>query len=141
MTNNLKRSYYLNLFLSIKVAKDKRGINIAKPVLLLSILKGIETKSIIDNKIYFDEKLISCYRAIFTQYKKTITPPEYPYYYLNSESFYTIVGATNRKTPSAKFLREQVQYSTLDDMLWKLLQDSEIRQEYSEAIITHFLNK
>lgn len=141
MINNLRRTYYLNLFLSINVAKNKNGINIAKPVLLLSILKGIEGNTITENKIYFNKELISCYRHIYSQYRTTVTPPEYPYYYLNSESFYTIVGSTNRKTPSAKFLREEVQYSMLDGMLWQLLQNSDVRQEFSEAIITHFLNK
>ena len=60
MINNLRRTYYLNLFLSINVAKNKNGINIAKPVLLLSILKGIEGNTITENKIYFNKELISC---------------------------------------------------------------------------------
>lgn len=141
MINNLQLTYYLNLFLSINVAKNKNGINIAKPVMLLSILNGIEDNTITENKIYFNKELVSNYRHIFSQHRKTITPPEYPYYYLNSESFYTIVGSTNRKTPSAKFIREEVQYSMLDDMLWQLLQNREVRQKFSEAIITHFLSK
>lgn len=141
MINNLQLTYYLNLFLSINVAKNKNGINIAKPVMLLSILNGIEDNTITENKIYFNKELVSNYRHVFSQYRKTITPPEYPYYYLNSESFYTIVGSTNRKTPSAKFIREEVQYSMLDDMLWQLLQNREVRQKFSEAIITHFLSK
>lgn len=141
MINNLQLTYYLNLFLSINIAKNKNGINIAKPVMLLSILNGIEDNTITENKIYFNKELVSNYRHIFSQYRKTITPPEYPYYYLNSESFYTIVGSTNRKTPSAKFIREEVQYSMLDDMLWQLLQNREVRQKFSEAIITHFLSK
>ena len=66
MINNLRRTYYLNLFLSINVAKNKNGINIAKPVLLLSILKGIEGNTITENKIYFNKELISCYRHIST---------------------------------------------------------------------------
>lgn len=141
MINNLQLTYYLNLFLSINVAKNKNGINIAKPVMLLSILNGIEDNTITENKIYFNKELVSNYRHFFSQYRKTITPPEYPYYYLNSESFYTIVGSTNRKTPSAKFIREEVQYSMLDDMLWQLLQNREVRQKFSETIITHFLSK
>lgn len=141
MNNYLQRTYYLNLFLSMNVVRNKNGINIAKPIMLLTILNGIENNTIVDNKIYFDKSLISCYCYLFSQYRTTITPPEYPYYYLNSESFYTIVGSTSRKTPSAKFLRDEVQYSMLDDMLWRLLQDASIRQEFSEAIETHFLNK
>ena len=43
------------------------------------------------------------------------------------------------QSPSGKFLTENVDYAYLDDTLWELLQDKDIREEYKEAIITHYL--
>lgn len=43
------------------------------------------------------------------------------------------------ESPSGKFLAENVDYAYLDDTLWELLQDKSVREEYKEAIITHFL--
>lgn len=142
MISQLHISYYKNLLLSVKVAKTKEQINIAKPIMLLSIIDGIRNNVIINNYIKFDNKLIGIYKELYVTYKRNkITPPEYPYYYLNSEDFYKIIGNVSKKTPSAKFLREQVEYAQLDETLWELLQNESIREEYTEAIIQHFLKR
>jgi putative restriction endonuclease len=64
---------------------------------------------------------------------------------LNAEEFYHIkwnagvVPSRQAQSPSGKFLTENVDYAYLDDTLWELLQDKEIREEFKEAIITHYL--
>lgn len=64
---------------------------------------------------------------------------------MNAEEFYHIkwnagvVPPRQAQSPSGKFLTENVDYAYLDDTLWELLQDKEIREEYKEAIITHYL--
>lgn len=68
-----------------------------------------------------------------------MTSPIYPYYYLKGEEFYYLIGSHYPKTPSAKFLRENVEYASLDDDLWQLLQDEGARNEIKEAIISYFI--
>ncbi|MBR6418600.1 MAG: hypothetical protein IKS36_07280, partial [Bacteroidales bacterium] len=115
-------------------------VNIAKPIMMLSIIRGIENGSIKANRILYSESLITSYNKLFTSYSdNAITPSEYPFYYLGSEDFYYIKGKKAQTTPSAKFLRENVEYACLDDDLWELLQEPETRKELKEAIIRHFL--
>lgn len=138
--SNLKIAYYKNLLLSMKVATFKGTPVIAKPVLMLTILKMIEDGTLLGNKILFTNELCEIYCSIFRIYSsERITPAVYPYYYLNSEEFYYVKGNTNKKTPSANFVREQVEFAALDDELWDLLQDPAVRNDYREAIINKFL--
>lgn len=141
MRQGLKISYYKNLLLSMNVARYHGQVNIAKPIMILSIIHGIENGNIKANRIQYSESLITAYNKLFEQYSSSpITSSVYPYYYLGSEDFYFIKGNKARTTPSAKFLRENVEYACLDDELWELLQDPETRNEFRDAIIRHFIN-
>ena len=68
-----------------------------------------------------------------------------PFFHSKSEQYYTIKWksgvAINKAshTPSAKYLRENVEFAALDDELWNLLQDAEIRNELRESIVNRFL--
>ena len=140
MGQGLKISYYKYLLLSMNVARYHGQINIAKPIMILSILQGIEDGSIKANRILYSESLINSYNTLFKKYSKTaITSSVYPYYYLGSEDFYFIKGRKAQTTPSAKFIRENVEYACLDDDLWDLLQESETRNELKDAIIDYFI--
>jgi len=133
-------SYYKNLLLSMNVARFHGQINIAKPVMVLAIIQCIEDGHIRANRIFYSESLIKSYNELFRQYSdSTITSSVYPFYYLWSEDFYFIKGKKARITPSAKFLRENVEYASLDDDLWELLQDPKTRNELRDAIILHFI--
>lgn len=141
MRQGLKKSYYKSLLLSMNVAKAHGRVNIAKPIMMLAIIHGIEDGSIGANRILYSESLISNYSILFKKYSNSaVTSSVYPYYYLGSEDFYFIKGKKTRTTPSAKFLRENVEYACLDDELWELLQDQETRNELKDAIIRHFIN-
>ena len=140
MGQGLKISYYKNLLLSVNVAKNHGQVNIAKPILMLAIIRGIEEGSIKANRILYTESLITTYNELFAYYGNgPITSSVYPYYYMGSEDFYFIKGKKARTTPSAKFLRENVEYACLDDDLWELLQNAETRNELRDAIIAHFI--
>jgi len=140
MNQGLKILYYKNQLLSMKVAKSYGRANIAKPIMFLAIICGIEDGNIKTNYIQYSESLIATYNKLFGQYSNSpVTSPVYPYYYLGSEDFYFIKGKKAQTTPSAKFLRENVEYACLDEDLWELLQDSETRNELRDAIIQHFI--
>lgn len=138
--SRLQVLYYKNLFLSLKTFKSKGNISVAKPILLMAIIKLIEDRKIMGNKIIYNDDLINCYNNIYkTIYKEVITSSVYPFYHLKGELFYTIKGDTSRKTPSGKFLREKIEYASLDDDLWEMLQNNLIREEFKEAIIAKYL--
>lgn len=140
MASKLKLTYYKSLLSSMHVARIHGEIIIAKPIMMLTIFKLIEDGLLIGNKIIFSKELADTYKEIYTQYRQgSITPPVYPYYYLNSEDFYYIKGETGRRTPSVKFLREKVEFAALDEELWDMLQDAEIRNELRESIVNRFL--
>ena len=70
---------------------------------------------------------------------KVITNPEYPFYYLRNDGVYNIKGRTDKRTPSAKYLRDHCEYAYFDDALWELLQDPVSREELRNTIINHYL--
>lgn len=124
----------------MKVARAHGQINIAKPIMMLAIIQCIENGSIKANRILYSESLIATYNELFRHYcKGYITSSVYPFYYLGSEDFYFIKGQKAQTTPSAKFIRENIEYACLDDDLWELLKDPEIKSELTNAIIQHFI--
>ena len=140
MYSRLKIEYYKNLLRTMRVSRVNGKNNYAKPILMLSILQGINNGSIIDNRIVLTESLINTYEAFFKEYcQQSITSPIYPFYYLKGDGFYHLVGGYSRKNPSAKYLRENVEYAKLYDDLWQLLQNEEARNEIKETIINYFI--
>lgn len=133
---NLSIVYYESLFYGMNVSKIGNVSNIAKPVLLLAILELIEKKYISENKIYYTIELKEEYNHIYREYKKDsiVTPVYYPYYYLKKESFYILNGQINRKTPSDRYIIENIQYAQFDDDLWILLQVKENREKIKTII-------
>lgn len=124
----------------MNVARANGQINIAKPIMILAVIQCIENGSILANRILYSEPLITTYNELFSHYRKgNITSSVYPFYYLGSEEFYFIKGKKASTTPSAKFLRENVEYACLDDDLWELLQNPEARNELKNAVIWHFI--
>ena len=114
----------------------------AKPIFLLFILDQIEKRTIKDNHIYFSSLTYNKTYALFThQYTDKPTPLQYPFYHLQNEAFWHIVWKEKEikiDTPSAKFIRDNIDYAYLDNALWDLLQDAENRRYFREAIVNHF---
>ena len=61
MGQGLKISYYKNLLLSMNVARSHGQVNIAKPIMMLAIISGIEDGSIKANRIQYSDSLITKY--------------------------------------------------------------------------------
>ena len=145
---SLKVSYYRSVLLEIHRGNGHGVMSNAKPYLLLTIFKLIEEGEIIGNRIQFDNsKLTDIYNSIarFYEPERAVTPLSKPFFHLNREPFYYLKWKSETNipkqatTPSAKFLRENVEYAWLDEELWELLQDSETRNELRDAIIQHFI--
>ena len=144
---SLKASYYTNLILSTNRGYNKGIASNAKPMYLLAVMRGIEEGVLIGNKIIYDDTISNIYLEVCQEHEPWRCPAKFykPYFHMKSEPYYYIkwkngISMTNAmQTPSAKFLRENVEYACLDDDLWELLQDKDTRNELREAIIQHFI--
>ena len=129
--NSFDINLYNDLILSIKRGNSIAGRSAAKPLFILSILECIALEYLGENKIMFnDNNLKDIYNAFARYYNETSLTwrkenrPPY-----------------NGKTPSEKYLKENLLYAKLDDELWELLQDAESREYIRKNIITRFLTK
>ena len=138
--SKLSRILYHNMLISMNQSKVGGTPNKAKPLLMLSIIDCIEEKTVVDNKILFDI-VAQKYKTLLPQMKGTIAKENYPFYFLTSDSFYHLQwrnAPIKTKAPSAKFIRENIEYAFLDNALWDLLQEPDVRKEYRELIINHY---
>ena len=144
----LAKEYYKNTLLGLHRGNGRGVVSNAKPLFCISILDCIANIIVSENKfVLTNDAFVTTYNTLCDRYEpdKQRTPIYKPYFHLNSEPFYNLIWkkGTNipgfSTTPSAKFLRENVQYASLDKELWKLLQDAAVRNEFREAIVNHFL--
>lgn len=147
--NSFDINLYNDLILSIKRGNSIAGRSAAKPLFILSILECIALEYLGENKIMFnDNNLKDIYNAFARYYNETsLKPIILPYFHLSSSDFYHLIWRKenrppyNGKTPSEKYLKENLLYAKLDDELWELLQDAESREYIRKNIITRFLTK
>lgn len=146
---SLKTDYYRTVLLSIKRGQSKGVWSNAKPLYLLSIIQSIEDGLIIGNKFGYDAFLEHCYYEKCAYYEPQTKPALFfkPFYHSSAEAYYNIkwkggsLPEHSWHTPSAKYLKDNIEYAYLDPDLWELLQDPASREELKESVIHHFLKK
>ena len=142
MNHSLLRNFYHEQLVSLRQQSVHGETSIAKPMLILSIIDDIENNNLVSNKIFSEE--------IFPLYKKKCSSHGnghipffyYPFYFLTSDGFYHLKWKgepIKTNAPTGKLIRENVEYAYFDDALWNLLQNVSVREEYREAIISHYL--
>lgn len=129
----------------------------AKPLLLIAIIDAIDAGIITENKIYFDNKeLEHIYQKLFISCDMNydgpissnlkVTPYQMPFFHLNKEVYYHIMWKekvtppAQAKSPSRRYLRENVQYAYLDENLWKLLMVPDNRVIFRKSLVNKFIN-
>ena len=154
---NLIAETYKEIVLKTKRGNSRGIFSNAKPVFLLSIIDAIEDGFIVGNKIMYEN--IELQELYYSDYRKyqygegllyrpnaTITPYSLPFFHLNAEPYYHIkwkqgtVPPMQSKSPSSKYLCNNVDYSYLDEELWNLLQDSAFRSLLRNALINKYFN-
>ena len=142
-SNSLKLQYYRSALIMTKRGNSRGKVINAKPVLLIALFDQIEKGKIISNKIFFDSCIKECYEKYYSKFEPemNITPFYKPFFHLQTDGYWHIVwdNEPQLKSPTAKYLRENIKYATLDNSLWDLLQDVQSRNTLREAIINHFL--
>lgn len=134
----LSLNYYLTLLLSVKTQIVAGKKKVAKPILILAILKAISEKLLTKNEIKYTDELEDIYIGLFAKYGKVLSPMKYPFYHMQSDGFYHIKGNLPTKSPTPKQLKEKIEYAYLDDQLWNLLQQEENRLVIQKRIEQFF---
>ena len=119
-----------------------------KAVLLLSVIELAETGRLAQNRVPFDPVLTEHFgdywRAVAGD---QVGKPEYPYWYMKSEPFWTLVPfpdqaeaveAKGSKPVSQKWLREHVAYAELDDALFQAMHDADARDRMRGVLVAEY---
>lgn len=116
---------------------------IAKPILILSIIKGIKDGTYKVNRFDYDE-VNALYEPLFRKYfmegrQENLTPLCYPFYYLKTDKFWQLSwktnGCTKTEAPSASWIRRNVDHAYIDDELWLLLNNDAYADKLKEYIV------
>lgn len=138
--NSILLSLYNDAFSTIHCQVSKGVLNKAKPLLLMALMNLIEMGKAIQNRFLIAD-IKTAYEYSQKEYSAT-TPYQYPLYFLENEAFYHLKWKQSRiktHTPSAKLIRENVEYAYLDNVLWDLLQEQEMRDHFRAIIENHYL--
>lgn len=138
--NSILISLYTDAISSLHCQICRGRTNTAKPLMILAMINLIDKGDITDG-LFDIESMKNEYVKLQSHYSAT-TPYQYPLYFLENESFYHLKWNENRvftHTPSAKLIRENVKYAYLDNALWDLLQEQEMRDYFRKIIIEHYL--
>ncbi len=135
------------------IAKMRQGTNkdkariIAKPALILSIIKLIEDgKSV--NRFTYDE-IEPIYKNIFGAHfveskQLNLTPLHYPYYFLKTDKFWHLTwtnAEVKTESPSKAWIEKNTKFATIDPELWILLSHQTYRKKMTDFILEEKIQK
>jgi len=136
-----KLNLYKYQFRAIKMSTYKGSPSIAKPVFLLTIIEAIEDSVLKTNEISY-EIMLPLFKKKCQSIGDGYVPNfYYPYYHLSNEEFYNIKWKNQPNPtshPYAKYIKENISYTYLEDALWNLLQDKTAREELKQTILDFF---
>ena len=147
--NKMSFLYYSERIANINQAVIKGEVIVAKPVLLLALIDGIEKGVFGSNRFILNEWLEKWYVSLMIQYTKDSqfnvpSPISNPFWHLTSDGFWHLQlrkKLEGKKTPSIAWLKENVEFAYFDDDLWVLLQNREWRMKMRDFIIEHKLTR
>ena len=127
-------------------ASRNGGVINAKPIFVLALIEVIRRGVFLNNKVLFNDELKDVYQGLYAKYNPdlAVAPMYLPFYFLVGDGYWHIKWTTEPDYtyhPSAKMLKENAEYGYLDNALWDLLQDEEIRQFFETQIINYFLSE
>ena len=140
--------HYTKRIMSIRQAKIHGETIVAKPVLLVAIIDGIEANVFRNNQFVINDWLEGHYNMLMSQYAKESqfddkTRIEKPFWHLETDGFWHLNyhGERLRKshTPSRAWLIDNVEFAYFDEPLWILLQNKVWRMKLRDYIIEHKL--
>ena len=144
---NLCFAHYTKRIMSIRQAKIRGEVIVAKPVLLLAIIDGIDTDVFMGNFFPLNNWLEERYEMLMKQYMRNSQfdkPADIsnPFWHLQTDGFWHLQLAEKSQegiTPSRHWLKEKVTSVHFDNDLWVLLQNEVWRQKLRDYIVEHKL--
>ncbi len=118
---------------------------IAKPMLILSIIKGVGDGTFRNNRFDYDT-LNAIYEPLFRKYfvsgrQEHLTLLCYPFYFLQTDSFWHLSWksghALSTQSPSVAWLRRNVDYAFVDMEMWYLISDERFASRLKEYVINN----
>lgn len=141
-------SYYTKRIETIRQAKIHGETIIAKPVLMVAIIDGIEANVFRNNQFTINDWIEGRYKMLMQKYAKdsqldATTGIEKPFWHLETDGFWHLNYQGERQskghTPSKAWLKENVEFAYFDESLWILLQNKVWRSKLRDYIIEHKL--
>lgn len=140
-------AYYTERITSIRQAKIRCEVIVAKPVLMLALIDGLDSGVFTNNRFVLNEWLEERYLKLMLQYTRQSqfnkpTEINNPFWHLSTDGFWHLRLKTKEvmnTTPSKAWLKENVDCAFFDDGLWVLLQNKEWRSRLRDFIVEHKL--
>lgn len=140
--------HYSQMIMSIRQAKIHGETIVAKPVLMVAVIDGIEANVLTNNQFVINDWLEGRYNTLMSKYAKDSqfdvkTGIEKPFWHLETDGFWHLNYEGERsgksKTPSRAWLKDNVDFAYFDESLWIMLQNKVWRNKLREYIIEHKL--
>ena len=141
-------AHYTKRIMNIRQAKIHGEVIVAKPVLLLAIIDGIENQKFVGNRFVINDWLEERYLTLMAQYTRNsqfedLTGIEKPFWHMETDGFWHLNYPSERlcksRTPSKAWLKANVEFAYFDEDLWMLLQNRVWRTKLRDYIIEHTL--
>ena len=138
--NNKNLVHYCQRLASLNVSSTrKKGNAPYKPILLLAVIDLVAQNVIQENMIFVSEELISA----FKKYWSFLAPEydgglHYPFFHLQNEGFWHLKLQPNfngLQPKTTNKLKQAVQYATIDQELFNLIQDPFSRKELIDTLL------
>lgn len=142
-------NYYIDCFSSLNTMKKCGKPAPHKALLLLSVIDLVERGVITDCRIPLSDVLILQFKrnssALLGESILFRPVVNYPYYHMRSEPFWKLVANTNCSIEkitnySLPNLRNNIAYARIDEELFNLLQNPNVRAKLRVTLITKYLD-
>ena len=140
--------YYTKRITNIRQAKIHGETIVAKPVLLVALIDGIEENVFTNNQFVLNDWIEEHYNKLMREYTKdsqfdSTTEITKPFWHLETDGFWHLnhpgEQISKGHTPSKSWLRENIEFAYFDEPLWILLQNKVWRMKLREYIVEHKL--
>ena len=142
-------NYYIDCFSSLNTMKKCGKPAPHKALLLLSVIDLVERGVITDCRIPLSDELIRQFKrntSVFLGESKLFQPvASYPYYHMKSELFWQLVANPNCQIDkisnySVQNLRTNIAYARMEQELFDLLQNPNVRAKLRVTLIAKYLD-
>ena len=141
---------YCRLLVKLKRAYQNGGAP-HKPILLLAILKSIESKVITSNRIYITPELIMNFRELWSKLVTTKHQMNFalPFFHMQSEPFWRIITKPGAFVPltsshsikSLGSLNENIQFAEIDKELWDLMLNAQTNLTLTKLLLSTYFSE